>query len=186
LVSLLAFTLCASCASTPANDTSAPALDTRDTARAERLTQQAQSLSASDPKNAERLLRDAIEADRFFGPARNNLGALLLRATPPQLYEAATQLEWACKLMPGHPDPRVNLALVMELAGRTDEAVAHYRAALETYPQYLPAIEGLTSLQLRTGTSDEHTGKQLAEIALRGSSPEVQAWARKQMTLRQR
>ena len=55
-----------------------------------------------------------------------------------KLYEAANEFEWAKKLLPGHPDPRVNLALVMERAGRNDEAFANYQAALEVWPNYLP------------------------------------------------
>ena len=39
-------------------------------------------------------------------------------------YEAASELEWARKLLPGHPDPRVNLALLYERAGRTPDALA--------------------------------------------------------------
>jgi len=33
--------------------------------------------------------------------------------------------------MRAHPDPRVNLALVMEAAGKTDEALGAYASALE-------------------------------------------------------
>jgi len=33
--------------------------------------------------------------------------------------------------MPGHPDPRMNLALTLEQAGRTDETIQTYKTALE-------------------------------------------------------
>ena len=35
--------------------------------------------------------------------------------------------------MPGHPGPRMNLALTLERAGRIDEAMATYDTALEVY-----------------------------------------------------
>jgi hypothetical protein len=50
---------------------------------------------------------EALSADLFFGLAHNNLGVLYLKED--KLYEAANEFEWARKLMPGHPDPRMNL-----------------------------------------------------------------------------
>jgi hypothetical protein len=71
--------------------------------------------------------------------------------------------------MLGHPAPHVNLGLVMEAAGRNDEAMASYDAALEVWPGYLPAIQGAASLALRSGQRD---GPRLAgwldEVTLRG------------------
>jgi hypothetical protein len=75
--------------------------------------------------------------------------------------------------MPGHPDPRVNLALTLEGAGRVDEALATYGAALEVFPGYLPAIRGLARLTLRAGRGDERLAGWLEEIALRSEEP---AW----------
>lgn len=92
----------------------------RDTAAAERLTREAAELIASNPTKAEELLREALTADLFHGPAHNNLGVLFLNAG--QLYEAAGEFEWARKLMPGHPDPRLNLGLALE---RGDRRVPH-------------------------------------------------------------
>jgi Flp pilus assembly protein TadD len=140
----------------------------RDTVTAQRLHQEAARLMDSDPARAEGLLRQALAADLFFGPAHNNLGVLYL--SRGQLYEAASEFEWACKLMPGQPDPRVNLALVLESAGRTEGALDAYATALEVSPGYLPAIQGLASLQLRTGTADHRTSGLLDEIAMRGDS----------------
>ena len=45
--------------------------------------------------------------------------------------QPAGELEWARKLPPGHPDPRVNPGLVFEAAARNDEALASYESALE-------------------------------------------------------
>jgi hypothetical protein len=54
--------------------------------------------------------------------------------------------------MPGHPDPKVNLALTLECTGRSGEAIATDSAALDVYPDYLPAIQGLAS---GSGSDDE-------------------------------
>ena len=104
----------------------------RNTCRAQELNAEAAGLIASEPDEAERLLRAALTADIFFGPAHNNLGVLHLEAG--RLYEAAEEFEWARKLMPGHPDPRMNLALTLEQAGKTDEAIRTYKTALEVWP----------------------------------------------------
>lgn len=60
-----------------------------------------------DIAKAERLFRSALAADPYCGPAHNDLGVVYLKGG--QLYEAAAEFDWARKLMPGHPDPRLNL-----------------------------------------------------------------------------
>ena len=64
-------------------------------------------------------------------------------------YEAANEFEWARKLMPGHPDPRVNLAMTLEKAGKVEDALASYGAALEVYAGYLPAVQGMARLTVK-------------------------------------
>jgi len=145
----------------------------RDPERARLLQAEASSLSrkegpAADPE-VERLLREALAADLYCGPAHNNLGVLLLRKG--RVYEAAEEFEWARKLMPGHPDPRVNLALALETAGREREAIDAYDAALAVYDGYLPALQGKARLQVAIGRADEETIAALDEIALRGTEP---------------
>jgi Flp pilus assembly protein TadD len=83
-------------------------------------------------------------------------------------------------MMPGHPDPRMNLALTLERAGRIDEAIGAYRTALEVYPGHLPSMQALASAQLRHGRADEGTSEMLEEIALRGESEGWREWARRQ------
>lgn len=150
----------------------------RDTARAQRLNHEAAPLIHSDPAKAEKLLREALTADLYFGPAHNNLGAIYV--AQGRLYQAAGEFEWARKLMPGHPDPRLNLALVLEKAGRTDEALQTYATALEVYPGHIPTIQALARLQMRSGRTDDRTAEFLDEIALRGETEEWRTWARSQ------
>jgi Tfp pilus assembly protein PilF len=166
----------------PIGPYSPPSEADRETSRAEQLNREAADLMSSEPERAETILREALTADLFFGPAHNNLGVLFLKQD--KLYEAANEFEWAKKLLPGHPDPRVNLALVMERAGRSEEAFASYEAALEVWPNYLPALQGLASLTLRVGNRDDpRLPAWLSEISLRAND-EWQRWARCQMTRR--
>lgn len=150
----------------------------RDPAASVRLTQEAVSVLAADPARAESLLRDALTADLYNGPAHNNLGTLYL--AQGKLYEAASEFEWARKLMPGHPDPRLNLALTLEKAGRTDEALTTYATALEVYPEHIPTMQAMTRLQLRAGRTDDRTSQMLEEVALRGETQQWRDWAKLQ------
>lgn len=72
----------------------------------------------------------------------------------------------------------------MEAAGRNDEAMASYEAALEVWPGYLPAIQGTASLALRSGGHDEpRLLGWLNEVALRGDTP-WREWARERRSNR--
>lgn len=159
------------CSSTSAtNPYAADSQTPRDPARSRDLAAQAKGVVDTDRAKAESLLRQALSADLFNGSAHNNLGVLLLEQD--RLYEAAEEFEWAKKLMPGHPDPRVNLAMTLERAGRTDEALASYDAAVALYDNYLPALQGRAKLKIATGRTDASTTDDLNEIALRGD----EAW----------
>lgn len=148
----------------------------RDPAASRRLAAEGADLLKSNPARAEALLREALNADLYNGPAHNNLGALYL--AQGKLYEAAGEFEWARKLMPGHPDPRLNLALTLEKAGRTDEALTTYATALEVYPEHVPTMQALSRLQLSAGRTDDRTARMLDEVALRGETAAWRDWAR--------
>jgi len=150
----------------------------RDSLKAQRLTQQA--ATESDPEKAEKLLREALTADIFHGPAHNNLGVLFLKLG--RLYEAAQEFSWAQKTLPGHPDPRMNLALTLEKAGRTEEALTAYASALEVYTGHIPSVQAMTRLQLKSGRTDEKTRAMLEEIAFKGESEAWRTWARRQLS----
>jgi Tfp pilus assembly protein PilF len=168
----------AGCASTGSPSSMLADHTQRDPAAASRLALQAAGILDSDPEGAERLLREALRLDCFNGVAHHNLGVIqLLRG---DLFEAANEFESARRLMPGHPDPRCNLALVYEKAGRLDEAMAAFDEALQVQPGHLASVQGLVSLQLRTGKTDERTMAMLDEVALRGEPPTWREWAMRQ------
>ena len=150
----------------------------RNTFRAQELNAQAADLIASDPERAAELLRAALTADLFFGPAHNNLGVLHLGAG--RLYEAAEEFEWARKLMPGHPDPRMNLALTLERAGKTDEAIRTYQTALEVWPGHIGTLQALARLEVVSGRRSPDLADWLDEIAMRGETERWREWAQRE------
>ncbi len=181
---LVVFTLAAVCLAGCSGRRSGPYQpleeNVRDPREADRLNSEASAAMASNPARAERLLRDALTADLYHGAAHNNLGVLFLQQG--RLYEAAGEFEWAAKLMPGHPDPRLNLALTLEKAGRTDEALEAYGSTLDVSPEHVPTMQALARLQVRAGRDDHRTPDLLREIAMRGETDLWRDWARGQMT----
>jgi hypothetical protein len=84
--------------------------------------------------------------------------------------------------MPGNADPRVNLAVVMEQAGRNDDTRAAYESALEVVPEYMPAMQGLAMLAARDGSEDRRLSGWLGRIAVEGESAEWREWARNRVS----
>jgi tetratricopeptide (TPR) repeat protein len=163
------------CRSTGVGPYAPPSETQRETVAAELLNRQGADAMASDLDQAEALLREALTKDLFFGPAHNNLGVVFLKQD--RLYEAANEFEWARKLLPESPDPRVNLALVMERAGRSDEAFRAYEAALEVAPDCVAATEGAALCTVRHARSEMRLDGWLRTIALRGETSEWRMWA---------
>jgi len=147
----------------------------RDVQLAEERYQAARPHRATDPEKAETLLRQALTADLYHGPSHNDLGVILLGQD--RLYEAATEFEWARKLMPGHPDPRVNLAITLEQGFKHQQALAAARAALEVRPGHLPAHQAIALIQCRNDLADEDTAEHLAAIIERAPDEEWRRWA---------
>jgi Tfp pilus assembly protein PilF len=175
-IAAAACTGCASHRTSPNSPYAAVGESDRNTAEAERLTREAAQIMDSNPNKAEKLLRDALGKDLYHGPAHNNLGVVFL--SRGELYSAASEFEFARKLMPGHPDPRINLALTLERAGRVEDAMKNYAAALEVYPDHIGAMQGLVRLQIRHDCRDDRTNQFLENISLRGETTEWRDWAR--------
>jgi tetratricopeptide (TPR) repeat protein len=176
---LLIISVLASCAGSHGSGPYAPLSESdRDGDKARKLNAEAAKVMETSPEKAEKLLREALTADLYCGPAHNNLGVLYLKQG--SLFAAAGEFEWARKLLPGLPEPRMNLALTLEKAGRTDEALATYSTALEVYPDHIATIEAMALLQVKSGKTDEHTRKMLDDIAMRGENERWREWAHEQ------
>ncbi len=147
----------------------------RDVAGSLEKTEAARAVLVSDPVQAEALLRIALDQDLYNGVAHNNLGVLFLRAG--KLYESAQEFEWARKLLPGHADPRLNLAIALQRADKPNEALEAARSALEVQPGHLAAIQAVAVIQVQAGLVDEKTTGLLASIVERCPEAEWRDWA---------
>src|SRR5438477_1244270 len=78
-VGLLACALALSaCATTSHGPYATPTADSRNPLKAQELTMKAADLIDKDPPKAEQLLREALSADLYHGPAHNDLGVIEL------------------------------------------------------------------------------------------------------------
>lgn len=174
----------AACRSTGSGPYETHGANERNTVHAQELNAEAADLIASEPAEAEKRLRAALTADIFFGPAHNNLGVLHLKAG--RLYEAAEEFEWARKLMPGHPDPRMNLALTLEQAGKTDQAIRTYKTALEVWPGHIGTIQALARLEVSSGHLSPELAGWLDEVVMRGETQAWKGWAERERRTQKR
>ncbi|MDX9911484.1 MAG: tetratricopeptide repeat protein [Phycisphaerales bacterium] len=165
------------CANTSRNDPIP-----RDPQRSQELTRRAAELIPTEPDKAEEMLREALRLDEFNGPAHNNLGVIALNRD--DLYEAATRFDAARRLMPAQPDPRVNLGMVFERAGRIDDALDAYRSALDVQPGDMHAVQALTRCELRHTRANDDTRARLESIALNGTSQAWRTWAARERAIR--
>lgn len=151
----------------------------RDIAAAERIYQHAvQEIADRDFASAETLLREALTQDLYHGPAHNNLGVILLQQG--KLYDAAEEFEWSRKLMPGHPEPRVNLAITLERGGRHQDALEAAQSALDVRPGHLGALKAVAWISIQEGQGDQSTLDHLDAIIARAEEPTWQSWARQE------
>lgn len=133
------------------------------------------AMDDGDVSQAESHLRQAIAADLYHGPAHNNLGVILLERG--QLYEAAEEFEWARRLLPGHPEPRVNLAIALERGGRGADAFAAATTAIEVRPGHLGAMRVRAWVAAADGISYDEQMSDLTAIASRDSQAIWRDWA---------
>jgi len=108
------------------------------------------------PDEADPVLARAAAAARGTGAeflAQQQLGRLRLWDGRPDA--ALPALERAVALRPDAPTPRLDLARALDGAGRTEDAVAAYRAVLERAPDSHHAHWGLAQALLRLGRRDE-------------------------------
>jgi Flp pilus assembly protein TadD len=176
IATTLALSACGSSARGPY---SPDAQQQRDEAKANKLYHDVLLILDSDPEAAEKQLREVLGWDLYHGAAHNNLGVLLLKKG--KLYDSAEEFEWARKLMPGHPEPRVNLAIALERGGKSVQAVEAAETALEIAPGNLPAMQLVAYIRIRDGAQTAVTKEQLRTIISRTESPEWRDWARRRL-----
>lgn len=76
----------------------------------------------------------------------------------------------------------MNLALTLEQAGKTDEAIQTYRTALEVWPGHIGTIQALAKLHVVGQLPATELDGWLDEIALRGETGPWREWAARRRT----
>jgi len=157
----------------------------RDTERAEQLNAKAvKRIAKQQYKQAADLLKKALTADVTYGPAHNNLGKVYYHQK--RLYRAAWEFQYAIKLMPDKAEPKNNLGLALEAAGKLKQAVDHYESARELAPDNPQILGNLTRTRLKRGHTDKQLEQQLQELILKAEQPRWAKWAREQLMLLKR
>jgi len=156
-----------------------PRRDT-DAAKADNL-RAVQALAKNDYPHAETALKKALAEDIMFGPAHNNLGKVYFHQN--KLYLAAWEFEYAAKLMPHVIEPKNNIGLVFEAAGKWDQAVQHYSDALTLEPENSELIANAARARLRRGDNNAEVRSLLSKLVMIDTRPEWVEWARRKLVL---
>jgi Tfp pilus assembly protein PilF len=184
---LLAISLGAGCSSTTgslgnSNTVTAGKVPRQDTETARKMTAHAvQFIEQSKWSDAKTALIEAVDADVTFGPAHNALGTLYLHDS--NLYLAAWEFQYAAKLMPYQPEPRNNLGLVLEEAGKLDDAVDSYDQAIKIEPDNPQFVGNAARARIRRGDTDAKVRELLAKVVSTDLRPEWVSWAREKLVL---
>jgi Tfp pilus assembly protein PilF len=152
----------------------------RNTERAQELNRRAvELLEAGEWQEAEATLRRALVADVTYGPAHNNLGKAFFHQG--RLYVAAWEFQYAAKLMPDQPEPKNNLGLVLEAAGKLDEAVNVYDEAVDLESDNVQFLGNLARARLRRGDEGPEVKQLLQALILRETRPQWLQWAKEHL-----
>lgn len=153
----------------------------RNTETAERKHEHAlKKLNHGRVDEAERLVREALIADKTFGPAHNTLGQIYF--DQGKYYLAAWEFDHATRQMPGRGEPFNNLGLVYEQAGQLDAAVDYYAMALELgeAPEFLG---NYVRCRIRRGDRTSDLRELLDRMVLIDPREEWRDWASGQLVL---
>ncbi len=139
------------------------------------------AIAKQDYALAESELKKALAEDIMFGPAHNNLGKVYFHQN--KLYLAAWEFEYAAKLMPHVVEPKNNIGLVFETAGKWDDAVTRYSEALTLEPDNPEVLANTARVRIRRGDNDPALRDMLSRLALIDTRPEWKEWARHKLIL---
>ncbi len=149
---------------------------------ARRLTAKAADyLAEQDYEAAAPLLQRALQADRTYPGAHNNLG--LLHMADRDLFRAALEFQEAMKFAPEDPTPQNNLGLAFETAGRMHSAIDHYQAAHDLAPTNPQFLGNLIRARLRAGEPVQALRPELQQLRFIETRPGWIRWIEEQLEL---
>jgi tetratricopeptide (TPR) repeat protein len=92
-------------------------------------------------ERAAELAEQAVRVDPDFAGALNNLGYDY--AFEGKFDKAFPVMQHYIEVLPGEPNPQDSYAEILRMAGRFDEAIQHYQAALKLDPEFGESLLGL-------------------------------------------
>jgi tetratricopeptide (TPR) repeat protein len=98
-------------------------------------------MGAHLPEQAERLLKRALEVDKNYPPALNDLAYAYARTR--QFDQAFATMERYIAVLPNEPNPQDSYAEILRMSGNFPAALEHYRAALKIDPDFVSSQLGL-------------------------------------------
>ncbi len=131
---------------------------------------------------AETHLLKAIAADAGFAAAHNNLGHVYFHQS--RLVLAVREFHRAAELLPAHPEPRNNLGLVYEAAGKLDEAVDCYQQAWKLDSVRAEYLGNLARARVRRGDPAGEVLPLLTRIAQTDPRRDWAKWAQEMIAKR--
>ncbi len=103
-------------------------------------------------EQAHHLLHKALDVDPDFAPALNNLA--YLHARDREFGEALEDMDHYAALLPKEPNPQDSYGEVLRTAGRFDDALEHYRAALKIDASFNTSQVGLADTYALMGDQE--------------------------------
>lgn len=102
---------------------------------------------------AAELAAQAVHIDPDFAGALNNLGYDY--AFQGKFDQAFPVMQHYIEVLPGEPNPQDSYAEILRMAGRFDEAVEHYHAALKLEPNFGESLLGLADTFALMGREEQ-------------------------------
>jgi len=127
---------------------------------------------AGNPRQAEQLYHQVLQADPAHAETHNLLGVLACQS-PDRLDEAVTHFRQALHWRPDFPEAHNNLGNAFLLKDDLDEAAAQYHQALRLRSPYADALCNLGSVLLRQDKLDEALRCYQQALAAKPNSAEV-------------
>jgi tetratricopeptide (TPR) repeat protein len=103
-------------------------------------------------EQAHHLLHKALDIDPDFAPALNNLA--YLHGRDHEFKEALESMDRYAALLPKEPNPQDSYGEILRMAGRFNEALDHYRAALAIDPSFNTSQAGLADTYALMGDQE--------------------------------
>lgn len=136
-------------------------------------------LNSGELADAREHFLKALNLNPHHGAAHNDLGVVYFKEG--DFYDAAVQFDAACRYLAGCCEPFYNLGLVLEKAGKLEEAAESYRGALKVAPNQLEVMESLARTYVKLDTNHKETIKLLEGALLKEKRPDWQRWIRLQL-----